>query len=103
MKSLTKITLLEPLTREKIAAMIRNEDLVVVQVERSYPCGDVPELLTLSLPAQVGATFLQSLEDVLDEASWIHEQDAFVFVASYTSGVIDLSRSYMRAAKDTAT
>lgn len=102
MKVLTRITLLEPLTQAKIDDLIVDEDLVVVQVDRAYPCGDVPETLTLTLPAQVGETFLASLKDVIDECSYVHESEANVFVAVWESGVIDLSGSYTRAVKDTS-
>lgn len=102
MKVLTRITLLEPLTQAKIDDLIVDEDLVVVQVDRSYPCGLVPETLSLVLPTGVGGSFLASLNDVLDEASFIHEENANVFVATYNSGVIDLSKSYVRLNKDTS-
>ena len=50
MKNLIKITLFEPLTQGKIDSLISSDDQVIVQVERNYPCGDVPELLSLLVP-----------------------------------------------------
>lgn len=104
MRMIGKLTLLEPLTRAKIDDLIASEEVVAVQVERNYTAGDVPGEIALIIPTGVGAGFLDAFKEVNDEASWMHEEDSFVFVVKWKTpeNVIDLSESYVRSQKDTS-
>lgn len=102
MRTLARITLTEPLTRDKIDDLVATELLVGIQVLRSYRCGDVPELLSLLIPSQVSAVFLDAFKEVIDEASFIHEVDAIVIVSKFEAGKIDSTDSYIRDEVSTA-
>lgn len=102
MKSILKIVLLEPLSQDKIDELILDNGDVLVQVQRGYPCGDVPELLSLVVPASVSGGFLLELKNLIDICSFLHEQDAVVVVANYGAGVLDLTGSYLRDKADTS-
>lgn len=101
MKIIGKITLLEPLTNSKIDEMLESGELIGLIVERAYSVTGVPEILSLVLPAQVSEDFITGFKQVIAESSWIHEQEAFIFVAKYDNGLIDLTSSYVRSDIDT--
>lgn len=104
MKVIGKITLFESLTQSKIDDLIASEGVVAIQVERNYSIDEIPGVISLIVPSGVGVGFLDAFKEVTDEASWLHEENAYVFVAIWkeSNKVIDLSASYVRSQKDTS-
>lgn len=106
-KSIGKIVLYEPLTQDKIDALLAGSDTVIFEIERRYVLADVPDLLSAVLPTQFDGfaiDYVDSLKNVIDISSFIHEENAVVFVVKYNSITkeFDLTSSYVRNSADTS-
>ena len=106
-KPIGKIVLYEPLNKYKIDALLAGTDTILLEIERKYILGDVPELLSAILPTQfvdAKVNYILALKNLLDAASFIHEENAMMWVVNYDSvnKEFDLSGSYIRDEKDTS-
>jgi hypothetical protein len=105
-KSIGKIVLYEPLTQDNIDALLASSDTIIFEIERRYVLADVPDLLSAVLPTQfddVSVDYIQALKDLVDVSTFIHEENAMMWVIKYNSGdkEFDLTSSYIRDEKDT--
>lgn len=105
-KSIGKIVLYEPLTQDKIDALLSSSDTIIFEIERRYVLADVPELLSAVLPTQfddISIDYIEALKNLVDVSSFIHEENAMMWVINYNSvnKEFDLTASYIRDKKDT--
>jgi hypothetical protein len=105
-KPIARIVLYEQLDQDKITALLAGTDTIAFEIERRYILGEMPQVLTAILPDQfddVSIDYIQALKDVVDASTWVHEQDAMMWVINYNSDdkEFDLTSSYIRDEKDT--
>jgi hypothetical protein len=105
-KSIGKIVLYEPLTQDKIDALLASSDTIIFEIERRYVLADVPDLLSAVLPTQfddVSVDYIEALKNLVDISSFIHEENAVVFDVKYneTTKTFDLTDSFVRTQKNT--
>jgi hypothetical protein len=106
-KCIGKIVLYEPLNQDKIDALLGGSDTIILQIERKYNLADMPELLSAVLPTQfidASVDYVLALKNVVDAASFIHEEDAMMWVVNYNEDdkEFDLTSSYIRDQRDTS-
>lgn len=106
-KPIGKIVLYEPLNQDKIDALLAGTDTILLEVERRYVLADMPELLSAVLPTQfedVTIDYILALKRFVDAASFIHEENAMMWVVNYNAvdKEFDLTTSYIRDEKDTS-
>ena len=85
-KSIGKIVLYEPLTQNKIDALLAGSDIIIFEIERRYVLGDVPELLSAVLPTQfedVSVDYIEALKNTIDAATFSHEEKAMMWIVNY--------------------
>lgn len=105
-KSIGKIVLYEPLTQDKIDALLAGSDTIIFEIERRYVLADVPDLLSAVLPTQfddVSVDYIQALKNLVDVSTFIHEENAMMWIVNYNSvdKEFNLESSYVRDQKDT--
>lgn len=105
-KSIGKIVLYEPLTQDKIDALLAGSDTIIFEIERRYVLADVPDLLSAVLPTQfddVSIDYIEALKNLVDVSTFIHEENAMMWVVNYNSDdkEFDLTASYIRDEKNT--
>lgn len=106
LKTIAKITLYEPLNQDKIDAILAGTDTVLLEIERKYQIGVLPEILSAVLPTQfddVSIDYIEALKLVIDASTWIHEENVVMYKINYESSTkdFDLSDSYIRDQRDT--
>lgn len=106
-KTIGRIILYEQLNQDKIDGLLAGPDTIAFEVERRYVLGTMPEVLTAILPTQFDGfaiDYVESLKEVVDIASFIHEEDGIMFIVKYNSTTkeFDLTSSYVRNAPDTS-
>lgn len=100
-RTIGRIILYEQLTQDKIDALLASADTIAFEIERRYILGEMPEVLTAILPTQFdgfAVDYVESLKEVVDVSSFIHEEDAIMFIVKYNSTTkeFDLTSSYVR-------
>lgn len=100
-RTIGRIILYEQLTQDKIDALLVSADTIAFEIERRYILGEMPEVLTAILPTQFdgfAVDYVESLKEVVDVSSFIHEEDAIMFIVKYNSTTkeFDLTSSYVR-------
>lgn len=106
-KVIGKIVLYEPMDQVKITDLLASSDVIVFEVQRQYRLGEVPEMLGAVLPVQfddLAIDYIEALRNVIDIATWQHQQDTIVYKCVYEAATktFDFSASYVRDSKDTA-
>jgi hypothetical protein len=106
LKTIAKITLYEPLNQDKIDAILAGTDTVLLEIERKYQIGVLPEILSAVLPTQfddVSIDYIEALKLVIDASTWIHEENVVHFIIEYDSLLkeFDLTNSFVRDKRNT--
>jgi hypothetical protein len=106
-KVIGKIVLYEPMDQSKITDLLAGPDTVLFEIERQYALGDVPQTLAAVLPSQfddVSIDYIEVLKNMIDIATWQHQEDAIVYKCVLDDGTktFDFSESYVRDSKSTS-
>lgn len=107
-KTIGRIILYEQLSQDKLTTLLASADTIVLEIERRYILGDMPEVLTAILPTQFdgyAVDYVDSLKEIIDITSFVHEEDGIMFIVKYNSTTkeFDLTSSYVRNVPDTST
>lgn len=106
-RAIAKITLYEHLDQDKIDLLLSGTDTITLDIERQYDIYDVPQYLGSVISTDFttsGIDYLQGLKDVLDVATYKHEDSVVVWKVKYDESAkeFDLTDSFVRDQVDTS-